>query len=89
MLKEIKNAAATPLYREKYHRTYEMTGCSENILHISILKGRDYQDGTSQYMIYLDVPFAESHETITLNKLRGTMEDAEKRANEILFGKKE
>ena len=85
MLREVKNTnpAASPDLRE-VHRSYELVGCNAPILDISIFRGRGYKDGTHQYMIYLCIPSAKSREIITLDKVRGTMEDAELRANEIL-----
>ena len=84
MLKDItyRNTAIPNL--GELHRSYEATGCNAPILDISIFRGRGYKDGTHQYMIYLCIPSAKSGEIITLDKVRGTMEDAERRANEIL-----
>ena len=45
-------------------------------LNISCVYGREYQDGTKQYMIYLRVPNADSREVITLTKVRGHIDDA-------------
>ena len=84
MLKDItyRNTAIPNL--GELHRSYEATGCNAPILDISIFRGRGYKDGTHQYMIYLCIPSAKSREIITLDKVRGTMDDAERRANEIL-----
>ena len=38
--------------------------------------GREYKDGTHQWMVYLNVPFADSKEIITITKVRGHIDDA-------------
>ena len=45
---------------------------------------RKYKDGTTQYMIYLSVPSADSKEIITLAKVRGHLADA-KAVAEYIF----
>lgn len=54
------------------------------IFEISCCPGREYKDGTRQFMIYLCVPSAASKEIITLTKVRGYIKDAKLKAEEFL-----
>ena len=83
MLKMVKQQGVPDAVYQA-HRKYELCACNEKILQVSIVEGREYKDGSHQYTIYLTVPSASSHETITLAKVRGTWAYAETRANDIL-----
>ena len=45
---------------------------------------REYKDGTRQYMIYLRVDNADSKEIITVTKVRGRLEDAQRKVEEFV-----
>lgn len=63
---------------------FQPTHCNTNILDISILAGREYKDGTQQWSIYLKIPTASSSEIITLDKIRGTKDEAINHAAKLL-----
>lgn len=67
------------LYISNSHPSYDIcenVSCPKPIFQIHIWRGRKFKDNTNQYQIYLSVPSADSHETITLGKIRGTLEEA-------------
>lgn len=53
-------------------------------LQITCTSGREYKDGSKQFMVYLRVPWAHSKEIITLTKVRGCLKDAKLEAEDIL-----
>lgn len=51
--------------------------------------GREYKDGTHQWMVYLCVPGADSKEIITVTKVRGHLENAKAAAEAFVQRLKE
>lgn len=62
--------------------SYKPTGCTKNALSVSIDRRAEYKDGTCRWAIYLSIPGSRTF--ITLDYIRGTLVDAEKRAAELL-----
>ena len=52
------------------------------ILRISCVKGRKFSDSTNQIMIYLSIPDG-SKDIITVHKIRGHIQDAKNKAEEL------
>ena len=75
----------------KWNNYYGEKSCYTELgmLQISCMCGREYKNGTFLYKIHVSIPEAETHEIITLTKIRGTLEDAKAKAEEMFANLKE